>query len=603
MNIFPSIIDKGEFNSNAEYKVYQHAVESNIFEKNKHCFFFHSVKNPTPGDYKLMGETDFIYLDREIVLFIEVKGGQVKFDSTSNKWWVMGGTKEKDPFSQAANNLFDYRDKKLPGLFNGKQEVRRLMFGYCVFFPDCNKPVSFNKYKKGNLEYDPELIIDYNDFENKSFSNIIHQLKAYWKNHESYKRINPTGLSRQELFKIKSFIRRDIVFEMPWTNLLKKNDAYFKRYTDDAQMQTLLLLEDNSHMGAIVKGGPGTGKTWLALEQAKRLDLKNKKVLFLCFNKNLSYFLQRQLGQLETTNVSAIHVDLFYSQVLKETFNVSIAKLKEEWTQKYPTGGYENEQQFWQQEVPLSVYSYFNDYDVDKYDFVIMDESQDYFSEYRIDAINCFLDGGFESGKFLICIDNENQDIYLNNTKDFEEYFKSIYPNYITRLTRNCRNPQKLTDIAYHFTGLTKMDCYFKEPVKNSELKYYQNKEDLKNRILNFIVNKKDEGIGLKNISVLCFDSCLQDEIISCKPELFYSITEESLFWEDKILVSTAHSFKGLENQFILFVGPENYKSANINQKKVIFNAFMRAQYQFVYFMHDNYRIVVDSEFANNVIS
>ncbi|MCF8226008.1 MAG: DUF2075 domain-containing protein [Bacteroidales bacterium] len=513
----------------------------------------------------------------------------------------MDGTEEKDPFAQAAGNLFDYRDTKLPVLFNGKNEVRRLIFGYCVFFPDCKKPPSLSKHRKGSVEYDPDLIVDYIDFQGKSFHRIIKDITHFWKNHESYQRKKPSGISGKELFKIKNFIRRDIVFELPWTDILKRNDTQFKRYTDEAQEQLLTMLEDNDHMGALVKGGPGTGKTWLALEQAKKKDLKGDKVLFLCFNKNLALFLRQQIKLLEANNVFVIHKDEFYNKMLSEHFSFKLDDVIQE-CRDSDDEEIITDSVIWNEEIPLKVYSLFKDYHFQKFDYIIMDEAQDYFNEYHIDALGCFLNGNFETGNFLICMDDENQDIYLDKDDEFENFFRSIYPNYVVKLKHNCRNPQKLSDTAHYITGLSKQDCYFKEEVANSEIKYYPESEDLKKQILSFIEKKRLDGISPGMITALCYDVKKIDEIIQIQPELFCKIDEKSLFRTDKVMVSTAHSFKGLENQFILFIAPERYVKTDLRQKKIIYNAFTRAKHQFIYFVNKENETIISGEFASNVI-
>jgi hypothetical protein len=48
------------------------------------------------------------------------------------------------------------------------------------------------------------------------------------------------------------------------------------------RFEILDALEENSQL--LVSGGPGTGKTWLAIEQAKRWAKLGRKVLFLCYN-------------------------------------------------------------------------------------------------------------------------------------------------------------------------------------------------------------------------------------------------------------------------------------------------------------------------------
>jgi superfamily II DNA or RNA helicase len=53
-----------------------------------------------------------------------------------------------------------------------------------------------------------------------------------------------------------------------------------------AEYQVLDLLRDNRQL--IVKGGPGSGKTWLALEQAFRYAEEGLQVLLLCYNVALA---------------------------------------------------------------------------------------------------------------------------------------------------------------------------------------------------------------------------------------------------------------------------------------------------------------------------
>jgi hypothetical protein len=592
MNIFPSKIIKEEFNSSAEKKVYDLAMKSELFEEKQNRFLFYSVKNPSPDDNRLLGETDFIYLDKNIILFIEVKGGQVKYDSLSNQWWVLGGTKKGDPFAQAAKNLFNYREKKIPTLFGNQPIHHRLIFGYAVFFPDCSKPESFSKHSKSNVEYDPEIIVDFNDFETKKFEQIINGLITYWKNHKKYVNQNSLGISGRELFKIKNYIRKDIVFEIPWTDILMKYDTLYKRYTNEQQEHILSQLIDNPRIGVIVKGGPGTGKTWLAIEQAKRLDIQNRKVLFLCFNKNLALFLSKQLQILKTVNVEISYLHGFYKDILYQHFKIDINELLSK-----------SDNNFWHKDLPLKIRELFFNYQGLKYDYVILDEAQDYFNEYHIDALTCLISRGFDSGNFLICLDSENQDFYLKADPEFEQYFRGVYPTYVSRLVKNCRNPQKVSDLAYNLTGITKQDCYFKEDVTSSKVVYYNDPDELVNKIKSFINQKLKENITIGSITVLAYNNQIKSLLMEECSNYVVDISSKNLFIKDKIMISTAHSFKGMENQFILFVGPTNFQINDDIQNKVIFNAFTRAKHQFIFFINKQYSDSIDNKLITNLIS
>jgi Nuclease-related domain/Type III restriction enzyme, res subunit len=64
-------------------------------------------------------------------------------------------------------------------------------------------------------------------------------------------------------------------------HFVTETDRILLRQTT-AEYQILDMLRDNRQL--VVQGGPGTGKTWLALEQAFRYAEEGLRVLFLCYN-------------------------------------------------------------------------------------------------------------------------------------------------------------------------------------------------------------------------------------------------------------------------------------------------------------------------------
>ena len=57
-----------------------------------------------------------------------------------------------------------------------------------------------------------------------------------------------------------------------------------------------------------------------------------------------------------------------------------------------------NEGEFWNCNLPQQFKMWFNSLEIDKYDFIVIDEAQDVFQEDLIDAIFLCLKGGVESG-------------------------------------------------------------------------------------------------------------------------------------------------------------------------------------------------------------
>ena len=68
-------------------------------------------------------------------------------------------------------------------------------------------------------------------------------------------------------------------------HFISETDRLFLRQAT-AEYQILAMLRDNRQL--VVRGGPGSGKTWLAIEQAFRYADDGLQVLFLCYNVALA---------------------------------------------------------------------------------------------------------------------------------------------------------------------------------------------------------------------------------------------------------------------------------------------------------------------------
>src|SRR5690606_21228890 len=57
----------------------------------------------------------------------------------------------------------------------------------------------------------------------------------------------------------------------------------------------------------LIRGGAGTGKTILAMEEAVRSSRLGKRTLLVCFNKPLALYMERKLAKVENLTVSGFH--------------------------------------------------------------------------------------------------------------------------------------------------------------------------------------------------------------------------------------------------------------------------------------------------------
>ena len=580
MPISPSNINGYEFNSQAEKQIYLLAKESGYFNRTEK-FLFHSLNMAKTGDGRVKGEIDFVYLDNDCILFFEVKGGEVKFDSLTNEWWVLGGTKKGNPFTQAYKCLFHMRDYLLPNIFNGKSIPGRLIYGIGVLFPDSITPTEFRKTSHGQMEFDPELIYDYNDHKQNKLIKYIETIKKYWAAHPQF--INRPGLSSKEVSTISKFFRQDLYFKLPVFDLIEKSDLECKRLTG-MQFYILDNLELNLKKGGVIMGGPGTGKTILAIELLKRKLEEGKRILLICFNKNLAEHLIAKCKKLNYNGnymISNIH------HLYKDK-----SFLKNECNRKEDTEAY------WSRELPLTFIRNIEETKRESFDYLIIDEGQDILNEFHFDALSKLLKGGLESGNWAVFMDKEYQNIYNPNAEEYFTYLKDAYPCFVNKLNLNCRNTLSTVKGASVQTGFPEMPCLRNEGTWKSEIRFYTSITDLLNRINETISKMEKAGIERKCISILCAERSQVNSLIESNSNKY---SESAFEVTGKINVSTIHAYKGLENKFIIICGPQNYDPNDNIQMSLIYIANTRAVAQSIFFLDKRFeQIIINRAIALN---
>lgn len=557
MPIIPFKLNPLKNISKAEKIIYQKAINCDLF-LNPYVIFFHSLRI-SEADRKLVGEVDFVFLDCEYLLFLEVKGGKVFYNSSIDVWSTQNGKSNKDPFYQVCSTLFDVRDNKFPHVFKNEGFNKKLIFGYGVLFPDCNLPVDFSKNIKKNylhhksecIEYNKEIIYTHDLNENPNGLSIyLNQLKKYWKNYPKYKYHN-SRLNTSEVTEIKNYFRRDLIFETPILDLLSYDSDRTKYYTDQ-QSEMMEITKLNEGTGFLITGGPGTGKTLLALEKTKHLIEEGNKVLFICYNKPLALFLSEKISKITAESMK------FNKNGSADVYNlhsVLINKLKKHGVNIK----IEIEDRYWKIDLPkLFIDTFRKIENEDLYDYIIIDEGQDIFSELNMECMNSLIKGGFESGNYIIFLDKYYQSVYNSFNEEYFLLFKQIYRSIEFPLNKNCRNTPNIINKAYYDTGMPKTEC-LKESLLDPETLFYNTYLELINILNNKIKEYLSKNVSPNKITVLTKKELI-DDIIATNSHLYTKINYDHYsFIEKKIIVTTPHSFKGLENQIIIFAGFDRY--------------------------------------------
>lgn len=581
MPISPSSLSGYDFNSEAEKKIYLAAQISGHFN-NLNRYLFHSLIIHKTGNKKLKGEIDFVYLDKDCILFLEVKGGQVKYDSLKNDWYVMGGTQKGDPFKQAYDSLYQTRDNLLVELFGNHSVSNRLVFGIGVLFPDCIKPVEFQKHGISNMEYDSALIYDFNDSNlPDGLIRYIEKIKNYWSKHNQFK--EREGLSEREVVTISKFFRQDRHFKLPISELIKKSSLEVTTFTR-MQMYALDSLHYNPGKGGLIIGGPGTGKTVLALELLRRLVNEGKRTLFICFNRNLLESLKLRISNLCIGNnyeIRHLHGLLRDSSYIDGPLN-SINKNED----------------YWSKSLPLYFSKNLNEENIESFDHLIIDEGQDILNEYYIEALGKLIKGGLNGGSWTVFLDKTFQNIYNPVADEYFDYLRCTYPAFIIPLQLNCRNTLSTIKTAVMQTGLPLMPCLRNEYIWNSLIRFHNSDADLKDQIFDAIEKLESEGIDKKYITILCSEKKQISDLLLVGKEI---LIESAFSVINKINVCTIHSYKGLENEFILIIGPSYYDPCNVIQMHLIYIANTRACSQSVLFLDRKFKNIIEDRNDQNI--
>jgi len=338
---------------------------------------YHSL-NLTNHRYKRFGEIDFLICGKAGLFVLEVKGGSVGCQKGvwhyTNRYGVVTHSPE-GPFKQAQSALHGLMAKlstHFPHCF-----LTGMTIGYGVLFPDC-------EWTQNGAEWDDCTWIDARSF--NSLEEWLRDLFEYWGKKQRSKRcIDETFVK-----KLNNYLRPEFeTVETVFAQVGIVCDQVAKLTRD--QMVFIDVLDANKR--ALCSGGAGTGKTFLAMELAKRWTFQNKKVVMPCGSSWLKRYLESRfiIPGLTVTRVHAIEIEAQRAGV-------------------------------------------------DQFDAMIVDEGQDILHCSSLKQMDQCLKGGLKQGQWCIFHDTNNQYDTLNlpdpRAMDLLEKFQ---PAKIP-LKTNCRN-------------------------------------------------------------------------------------------------------------------------------------------------------------------
>ena len=429
--MIPDIIDHQK-TSDAEKKIF------NWFKNDRSTddwVVLHSL-HLTNHTTLIEGEVDFVVLAPGLGIFaLEVKGGRV--ERTDGMWKFIDrdnnvSFKARGPFEQASDCIFSIM-KLLKKSFGDKSKISNLLFGYGVMMPD----IVFN-YE--SPEFDKQQVFDIRNGAN--VGKFILNLHRYSRDKFSstYHITNQDSLSnkypdKKDVRLIKDYLRPNYEVQIPLLCKVNESEQKMAILTEE-QFNVIDQISDNKRI--LVLGGAGTGKTLMALHTFKKAIMSGEsRVAFFCFNSNLGDWLQdyaKNNCSFSEQVCNQFYVGSFYSFLTKIIANSGVTF---DWKSV----------SFYSEEFTNSALEAI-DKTKTKFDFIIVDECQDLFSEQCFLIFDALLVDGFKRGKWAMFADFKNQDIYSGiNLDEHEalEKLEEITSFSKTRLNINCRNTFNIT--------------------------------------------------------------------------------------------------------------------------------------------------------------
>ncbi len=489
---------------------------------------FHGLEytSVSSGAGVVVGEVDFLVVHQKLgLMVVEVKGGErVEFHPEEGAWysWDVSGKKHRitDPFVQAKKNINELIEKiRDARVFGRRNASLPFCYGHSVSFPDAK--VDCDNYPPGCPR---ELVIDVTDL--PFLKEAVTRLYLRY----AGGRKKPGMDSRQFNDLINKVLMPEFRVATSIGLEVQQEEEVLLRLTEE-QCKLLDFLGERRR--ALIKGYAGTGKTFLAVEKARRLALDGNRVLVLCFNRPLADHLARLIGSKgdwsENVTVNTFH-------------GLCDASAQEAGLEFGPPSDSRAGAEFWRETAPLILLEA-----IDKlgltFDAVIIDEGQDFESDWFDVLIQLLKDPG---SSYLYIFYDPLQDIYGK-----ESSFPIQEPAY--ELTDNCRNTKRIAEFV---SSIGDFEYGFPDgQVAGERVEHYlcSTSEEQVEKVEAIVKTLIAGEVKPSQIVILSPNrkerSCMADSDEICGLKLCTEVLDLD---DGRIRFSTLHRFKGLEADAII---------------------------------------------------
>jgi len=322
-------------------------------------------------------EADFVILHPRGRLVLESKGGEIRCvqgrweRKKSGKWQPL-----HPPFFQARDNSYEIREH-LKRTFGKEAPEAKMPFGHVVVFPS----IDFNVE---TIEMPDARLIDRTELANSDMVKIMNRLLE--DTEERYLtrfpgQSLPAPLTDTQLLAVANKLRPEIRMtsnlspEALDRQLIRLSSTQLRALDAAAQSKRLRIT-----------GGPGSGKTLLALEVCRRECAVNpaERIGLVCFNRHLGAFL---VDVAKADRLDGVTPGSFYLHLDRILGTTADAKATD------PT--------YYQQRVRAALEIAQRTPEAEQFDLLVVDEGQDFRDDGdKLALLDAMLKGGLAKGRW-----------------------------------------------------------------------------------------------------------------------------------------------------------------------------------------------------------
>jgi superfamily I DNA/RNA helicase len=286
----------------------------------------------------------------------------------------------------------------------------------------------------------------------------------------------------------------------------------------------------------LVEGTAGSGKTLLALDFAVSMASEGQSVLFLCFNRQLSTWLQEQVkaeprlrGREVALEISNFHS---FAMALARRAGVEISDPEVD------------SQHFWDEDVPMALEQALDLLrergSATVFDAVVVDEAQDFARDWWV-TVESLTRGG-QRGRLYVFLD-------LHQSLRGEGRLPPVSLPTKFRLNTNCRNTQSIARSAGRFAGVEIRLLPGSPEGEMPALRRAPSASATAGLVLQEVRNLLRSGVSPRQMALIGAAAYQNGSLARFHEVDGIPLISDAAAWRrgEGLLVTTARAFKGLE--------------------------------------------------------